>query len=84
MNPLSVLYLFEFSLLNSSPSPPACGTYEQLEYWANNFDDFAVSSHSLRINVALYQQKKTIQVILAVKVEPVSMDLLSLCFRQPS
>lgn len=21
----------------------ACGSYEQLEYWANNFDDFAVS-----------------------------------------
>ena len=20
-----------------------CGTYEQLEYWSNNFDDFAVS-----------------------------------------
>ena len=20
-----------------------CGTYEQLEYWANNFNDFAVS-----------------------------------------
>ena len=20
-----------------------CGSYEQLEYWANNFDDFAVS-----------------------------------------
>ena len=20
-----------------------CGTYEQLEYWPNNFDDFAVS-----------------------------------------
>jgi len=27
-------------------APPAaykCGTYEQLEYWANNFDDFAAS-----------------------------------------
>ena len=23
-----------------------CGTYEQLEYWPNNFDDFAVSSLS--------------------------------------
>lgn len=21
----------------------ACGTYEQLEYWPNNFDDFGVS-----------------------------------------
>jgi len=21
----------------------SCGTYEQLGYWANNFDDFAVS-----------------------------------------
>lgn len=24
-------------------SSVACGSYEQLEYWANNFDDFAVS-----------------------------------------
>lgn len=25
----------------------ACGSYEQLEYWANNFDDFAVSPSPL-------------------------------------
>jgi len=24
-------------------SEQQCGTYEQLDYWANNFDDFAVS-----------------------------------------
>lgn len=36
---------------NSTTGPEAgpadsgygCGSYEQLEYWANNFDDFAVS-----------------------------------------
>ena len=23
-----------------------CGTYEQLQYWANNFDDFAVCPYN--------------------------------------
>lgn len=30
------------SLAPDNGSAP-CGSYEQLEYWANNFDDFAVS-----------------------------------------
>lgn len=27
----------------NSSARPSCGTYEQLEYWANNFDDFAAA-----------------------------------------
>lgn len=34
--------LFVPSLAPDNGSAP-CGSYEQLEYWANNFDDFAVS-----------------------------------------
>ena len=26
-------------------STPECGSYAQLDYWANNFDDFAVCFH---------------------------------------
>lgn len=28
-----------------------CGTYEQLEYWANNFNDFAVSPFSRHVKI---------------------------------
>lgn len=28
---------------NTGPFSMDCGTFEQLEYWPNNFDDFAVS-----------------------------------------
>lgn len=31
------------SLQNISNATMECGTYEQLGYWPNNFDDFAVS-----------------------------------------
>lgn len=31
----------------SAPVPYVCGTYEQLDYWANNFNDFAVSIASV-------------------------------------
>lgn len=36
------------ALQNVSNASMECGTYEQLGYWPNNFDDFAVSNRHLQ------------------------------------
>lgn len=40
--PTSTRLVLSHSLAPDNSSAP-CGSFEQLEYWANNFDDFAVS-----------------------------------------
>lgn len=39
---------------NTSNFSMECGTYEQLGYWANNFDDFAVSNNQFLIKICLF------------------------------
>ena len=43
------IYYGEFICFSQSK----CGTYEQLDYWANNFDDFAVS-YIYNVHVPLF------------------------------
>lgn len=46
--------MFSSVFSDATNSSMGCGTFEQLEYWPNNFDDFAVSCPTLLNRCCLF------------------------------
>ncbi len=61
------------------PFSMACGTFEQLEYWPNNFDDFAVSCPEAFGNLVLTSsQNAMIRAVWGICSQSIWPDLLGL------
>ncbi len=74
-SPFSLISNDSIENKTEGPFSMDCGTFEQLEYWPNNFDDFAVSFTEASGNLVFNKHDKHVWGISSQRIWP---DLLGL------